>query len=328
MKEVVLEVKNLVTEFKTGSSSIKAVNDVSFSLKRGSVLGVVGESGSGKSTIALSLLRIIDPLVGNISSGEVIFDGIDLVQLKELEMQKIRGNRISMIFQDPMTSLNPLITIGEQISEVIVLHQKVSEKEAKESAIRLLELVSIADPEKKYNVYPHQISGGMRQRVMIAIALACKPDILIADEPTTALDVTIQAQIMDLLKKIQQDLGMSIILITHDLGLIAEISTEVAVMYCGKIVEYADTKTLFNSPQHPYTIGLLNSIPSIEKKIDDEKLPTIEGTVPSLLHLPKGCAFCDRCKFSIDKCTINVPVLREISQDRSVACFNPQNITN
>lgn len=325
MEEKVLEIKNLKTQFNTSQGAVIAVNDVSFDLCKGKIMGIVGESGSGKSTVALSIMRIIDENAGKVIGGQVLLDGEDIMTLPEEKMRAIRGNKISMIFQDPMTSLNPVFTIGNQIQESIILHQNMSYRDAVDKSIELLKLVSIPAPEKRISEYPHQLSGGMRQRVMIAMALACSPKVLIADEPTTALDVTIQAQILDLLQKIQEETQMSILLITHDLGVVAELCHKVAVMYCGQIVEMTDSKTLFGSPAHPYTVGLLGSIPSIDTNFTRHRLPTIEGVVPSLLDLPIGCTFQDRCHFATEVCKMKYPKLKKLAEDKEVACFHPRN---
>lgn len=328
--EKVLEVKDLVVEFKTDRGTIKAVNGVNFDVFKGKTVGIVGESGSGKSVSALAIMGLIPNPPGRVASGQILFKGKSLVGMEPSEMRKIRGNKIAMIFQEPMTSLNPVFTIGNQIEEVIELHQpQLSRKEREAKAVDMLRLVGIPSPEKRVKEYPHQLSGGMRQRVMIAIALSCEPDILIADEPTTALDVTIQAQILELMKKLQKELGMGIILITHDLGVVAETCDTVAVMYCGQIVESADVKTLFNHPQHPYTKGLMNSIPSFDSTTGrkKERLQTIEGMVPSLFDLPNGCNFQDRCSNVTEKCrgSQGEPVLRDITPGHMVSCFNPLN---
>lgn len=329
MTEKVLEVKDLVVEFRTDRGTIRAVNGVSFDVYKGKTLGIVGESGSGKSVSALAVMGLIPNPPGKIASGSIHFKGKSLVNLPSGEMRKIRGNKIAMIFQEPMTSLNPVFTIGNQIEEVIELHQPhLSRKERELKAIDMLRLVGIPSPETRVKEYPHQLSGGMRQRVMIAIALSCEPDILIADEPTTALDVTIQAQILELMKRLQKELGMGIILITHDLGVVAETCDSVAVMYCGQIVETADVKTLFNHPQHPYTRGLMDSIPSFDSTSGHKKtrLQTIPGMVPSLFDLPDGCNFQDRCSKATDKCRGNAgePVLKPLQSElHQVACFNP-----
>ncbi len=327
MAEKVLEVRDLVVEFRTERGTIKAVNGVNFNVFKGKTVGIVGESGSGKSVSALAIMGLIPNPPGRIAGGQITFNGKSLVNMDPSEMRKIRGNKIAMIFQEPMTSLNPVFTIGNQIEEVLELHQThLSPKERTLKAIEMLRLVGIPSPEKRVEEYPHQLSGGMRQRVMIAIALACEPDILIADEPTTALDVTIQAQILELMKKLQKELGMGIILITHDLGVVAETCDDVAVMYCGQIVESADVKTLFRHPQHPYTKGLMNSIPSFDSTTGHkkERLQTIEGMVPSLFDLPLGCSFQDRCPNVTDQCRkLPGPVLKEIASNHYVSCFNP-----
>ncbi len=330
MSERILEVKDLVVEFNTDRGRITAVDGVSLELNKGETLGIVGESGSGKSVTALAIMRLIASPPGHISKGEIKFKDKDLLKLSIEEMRKIRGNKVAMIFQEPMTSLNPVYTIGNQIEEVVELHQPHLAKNARHlKAIELLKLVGIPSPEKRIIEYPHQLSGGMRQRVMIAMSLACEPDILIADEPTTALDVTIQAQILDLMRKLQKELGMGIIFITHDLGVVAEMCNQVAVMYCGQIVEKADVKTLFANPKHPYTKGLIHSIPSFDSTsgMKKEKLPTIEGMVPSLFDLPPGCSFQDRCKYATETCRgmNGRPKLEMVGSDHLVSCFNPIN---
>jgi peptide/nickel transport system ATP-binding protein len=314
----ILEVKNLCTSFFTEEGEVKAVNGVSFSVPSGRTLGIVGESGSGKSITSLSILRLIQS-PGKIKSGEILFDGKDLLQLSEKDMRKIRGNEISMIFQEPMTSLNPVFTIGEQISEVYQIHRNLSKREAKEKSIEMLKLVGIPSPEKRIDQYPHELSGGMRQRVMIAMALACNPKLLIADEPTTALDVTIQAQILRLIKELQEKLHMSVIFITHDLGVVAETCDYVAVMYCGKVVEFADVKTLFKNPQHPYTVGLLNSLPRHD--IDQEELIAIKGNVPSPFEMPNGCAFAPRCPHASAICHTKEPELVPHLENNEIRCW-------
>jgi len=326
MSEKVLEVKDLKVEFNTDRGVATAVNGVNFDVYKGKTIGIVGESGSGKSVSALSIMRLIPNPPGRISAGEILFKGESLLGIPMEDMRTIRGNKIAMIFQEPMTSLNPVFTVGNQIEEVLELHQShLSPKDRREKAIDMLRLVGIPSPEKRVTEYPHQLSGGMRQRVMIAMALSCEPDILIADEPTTALDVTIQAQILELMKKLQKELGMGIIMITHDLGVVAETCDDVAVMYCGQIVEHADVKTLFNHPQHPYTKGLIESIPSFDSTtgVKKEKLSTIEGMVPSLFDLPVGCNFQDRCEFATDECRQKEPSLRPIASEHEVSCFNP-----
>ena len=329
-----LEVKNLKTFFYTDDGIAKAVDDVSYDLDKGETLGIVGESGCGKSVSALSIMRLIPDPPGKIVEGEILFKGQDLVKLKEHEMEDIRGNDIAMIFQEPMTSLNPVFTCGFQIDEAVILHQKVSKEEAKKRSIEMLRLVGIPGPEQRYSEYPHQLSGGLRQRVMIAMALSCNPEILIADEPTTALDVTVQAQILELIKKLQRELGMGVIMITHDLGVIAEISDRVAVMYASKVVEYSNADEIFYNHKHPYTQGLLSSIPKLNK--GNERLATIEGTVPAATNYPEGCHFATRCKY-VDskepspgsKCWTKEPPLVQIDGAKTmhtVACHYWQEI--
>jgi peptide/nickel transport system ATP-binding protein len=290
-----LEVKNLKTYFYTDDGIAKAVDNVSYDLDKGETLGLVGESGCGKSVSALSIMRLIPDPPGKIVGGEILFKGEDIVKKTEREMQDMRGNDVAMIFQEPMTSLNPVFTCGFQIDEAVILHQKVSKEEAKKRSIEMLRLVGIPAPEQRYMEYPHQLSGGLRQRVMIAMALSCNPEILIADEPTTALDVTVQAQILELIRKLQDELGMGVIMITHDLGVIAEISKRVAVMYASKVVEYSVADEIFYNPKHPYTLGLLSSIPKLNKGA--ARLSTIEGNVPAATNYPVGCHFCTRCKY-------------------------------
>ncbi|MGB0453047.1 MAG: ABC transporter ATP-binding protein [Bacteriovoracaceae bacterium] len=326
MSEKILEVRDLVVKFRTDRGIITAVNGVNFDVFKGKTLGIVGESGSGKSVSALSVMRLIPNPPGNIAGGTIKFKGENLLDVPMDEMRRIRGNKIAMIFQEPMTSLNPVFTVGNQIEEVLALHQtELSKEDRKNKAIEMLSLVGIPAPEKRVKEYPHQLSGGMRQRVMIAIALSCKPDILIADEPTTALDVTIQAQILELMKKLQEEIGMGIIMITHDLGVVAETCDDVAVMYCGQIVESADVNSLFKHPQHPYTKGLIESIPSFDSTAvgSKERLQTIDGMVPSLFELPKGCNFQDRCQYVSDKCRGAGPTLDLISDHHQVRCFSP-----
>lgn len=318
METTLLEVNGLRTHFHTDDGIVKAVDGVSFTLDKGKILGIVGESGCGKSITSLSIMRLLaDP--GCHVSGRVLFDGVDLLGLTEAAMHRIRGNQIAMIFQEPMTSLNPLFTVGDQIMESVMLHRKVSKREARDQAIAMLRLVGIPSPEKRVGVYPHQLSGGMRQRVMIAIALACSPKLLIADEPTTALDVTIQAQILDLMRQLREELDASIILITHDLGVVAETADEVVVMYCGKIVEQADVGTLFANPLHPYTQGLLRSIPPLDSTV--LRLPVVRGVVPSPSQTPAGCAFHPRCDFAGKRCSHEAPLLEDVSGTHRVRCF-------
>ncbi|PKG25285.1 ABC transporter ATP-binding protein [Niallia nealsonii] len=316
----ILEVRDLKVAFKTSNGYLQAINSVSFSLEKGEILGVVGESGCGKSVTATSILGLFDRKKSRVE-GKIQYKEHNLLRFSEKQYRKIRGNVISMVHQNPMTSLDPLYTIGSQMIETILLHQDVSKQEAQMLALDLLKKVGIPSAEQKINAYPHQLSGGMKQRAMIAIALACKPDILIADEPTTALDVTIQAQILDLLLDLQKEYGMSIIFITHDLGVVAEFCTKVMVMYLGQVVESADVKTIFTSPQHPYTKGLLKSIPTIEGE-RKEKLFTITGTVPPLSDIPKGCRFSNRCPHAKDRCNQEMPELVELSQsNHSVRCW-------
>lgn len=316
-----LDVRNLETQFKTQDGIVKAVNNVSFYVNRGETLGIVGESGSGKSVTSLSIMRLIPNPPGRISGGEVIFDGQDLLKISEDEMRELRGNRIAMIFQDPMTSLNPVLTVGQQITESLVLHLKLSTKEANDRAIELLNHVGIPSAAKRINEYPHQFSGGMRQRVMIAMALACNPELLIADEPTTALDVTIQAQILELIKRLQTELGMAVIIITHDLGVVAGMSDRVMVMYAGRVVEEGSTKDIFHNPRMPYTIGLLKSIPRLDNT-SGQRLEPIRGLPPDLIALPKVCAFYPRCDFfKSGECDTQVPPLRSVGENHNAACL-------
>lgn len=319
-----LEVKNLKTYFYTDDGVAKAVDDVSFELDKGETLGLVGESGCGKSVSALSIMRLIADPPGKIVNGEIFFKGKDILKVPEKEMQDIRGNDIGMIFQEPMTSLNPVFTCGNQIEEAVILHQKLSKEDAKAKAIEMLKLVGIPAPEQRYNEYPHQLSGGMRQRIMIAMALSCNPEILIADEPTTALDVTVQAQILELINKLQRELGMAVIMITHDLGVIAEVSTRVAVMYASKVAEYGNVDQIFYNPKHPYTISLLNSIPKLNK--GKSRLATIEGNVPAPTNYPKGCHFCTRCTFAIEKCWNEEPPLIQIEPEHTASCWRVNEI--
>ena len=318
-----LEVKNLHTYFKTRKGIVKAVNDVSYTLEPGKTVGIVGESGSGKSVSAMSILQLLDGN-GYIANGEVLFDGQDLTKLSQQEMYEIRGNKISVIFQEPMTSLNPVFTIKKQLSEPFIIHQGMKKKEAEQKALEMLAAVQIPNPEAVLRQYPHQLSGGMRQRVMIAMALACKPKILIADEPTTALDVTIQAQILRLMNELQRDNGTAIIFITHDLGVINEMADDVVVMYCGQVVEQAPAKLIFTDCEtsHPYTEGLMFSIPRLND--DRSKLDPIPGVVPHPLDLPKGCKFAPRCKYCTAKCLEEEPELAQVAENQYVRCFYPE----
>jgi len=317
-----LLVKNLKVSFATSKKELIAVRGISYQLNQGEILALVGESGCGKTVSALSILRLIQEPPGKIVSGEIFFAGKDLLKLKKKELQDRRGKDIAMIFQDPMTSLNPVLTIGEQIIETLLRHTSLSRKKAREKSFRLLEQVEITSPKQKLDQYPHQLSGGMRQRVMIAMALSCSPRILIADEPTTALDVLIQAQILSLLKKIKNDTQMSILLITHDLGVVAEVAERVMVMYAGEIVESGSVNDLFRSPLHPYTIGLMESIPTLESTQQKlSKLKEISGTVPSLSQVPFGCPFHPRCSAAETRCKTDKPKLKKISQTHSVSCW-------
>lgn len=322
MSKPLLEVKNLRTFFKTRNGIVKAVNDVSYSIYPGRTLGIVGESGSGKSVSAMSVLRLLDAN-GYIAGGTVTFDGQDLAKVSTQKMCHIRGNRISVIFQEPMTSLNPVFTIKRQLSEPFMIHQNMSKKEAAAKCIEMLRAVQIPNPEAVARQYPHQLSGGMRQRVMIAMALACKPDILIADEPTTALDVTIQAQILRLMNELQKENGTAIMFITHDLGVINEMADDVVVMYCGQVVEQAPARTIFTDckQSHPYTEGLMFSIPRLND--NREKLDPIPGTVPHPLDLPKGCKFAPRCKYCTQKCIDQEPELVQVAEEQWIRCFYP-----
>ena len=314
-----LSISNLRTTFRSDMGEVAAVDGVDLSVARGRTLGIVGESGCGKSVLSLSVMRLVPP-AGRIAAGRILFGGTDLLTLPPDEMRAIRGSRIAMIFQEPMTSLNPVFTAGDQITEAMRTHDRTASTAALRSrAIEALARVRIPAPERRFDEYPHQMSGGMRQRVMIAMALACAPDLLIADEPTTALDVTVQAQILDLLRDLQQQTGMAIILITHDLGVVAEMADEVAVMYAGRVIERAPGPAIFDSPQHPYTLGLLGSIPKIEETRD--RLLEIEGTVPAPFDLPSGCRFHPRCVFAEPACAVAEPELREIDPGHRAACI-------
>ena len=319
-----LELDHLHTFFTTKRGIVKAVNDVSYSVEPGRTLGVVGESGSGKSVSAMSILQLLDGN-GYIESGSIYFDGKDMAKLSKSEIEKIRGNDISVIFQEPMTSLNPVFTVQKQVSEPFIIHQGMNKKKAAEKVIEMLRDVKIPNPETVAKQYPHQLSGGMRQRVMIAMALACQPKLLIADEPTTALDVTIQAQILKLMNELKEEHGTSILFITHDLGVIAQMADDVAVMYCGQVVEKAPAKTIFTVSEysHPYTEGLMVSIPRLDTPTN-ERLDAIPGAVPHPLDLPKGCKFAPRCKYCTDRCREEEPELKEVLPGQQVRCFYPR----
>jgi peptide/nickel transport system ATP-binding protein/oligopeptide transport system ATP-binding protein len=307
--ENLLEIRNLKTYFDVRGGILKAVDDVNLTIKAGETLGLVGESGCGKSVTGASIMRLVPIPPGRIAGGEILFEGMDILKLPESEMRKVRGNKISMIFQEPMTSLNPVFTVGDQVAEVIRLHEKLSQR-----------LVRISAPDSRIKEYPHQMSGGMRQRVMIAMALACHPKLMIADEPSTALDVTIQAQILDLMNQLKEETGASILFITHDLGVIAEMAQRVAVMYAGKIMEGADVDTLFSEPKHPYTMGLMSSIPILGIGKNQRRLSTIPGVVPSLFKLPKGCLFHDRCSLTLKECDQLEPPMIDLSNNHFVRC--------
>jgi len=319
MSEPLLEVRDLKTHFFTDDGVVRAVDGVSYDLRAGETLAVVGESGSGKSVTSLSILRLVPTPPGRIIGGEILFRGRNLLQLTEAQMRSIRGKEISMIFQEPMTSLNPVYTCGEQILEVLMLHEKLDRRAARVRAIEMLKLVGIPSPEQRVDEYPHQMSGGMRQRVMIAMALACRPAVLIADEPTTALDVTIQAQILELLKGLQRELGMSVLLITHDLGVVAETADRVAVMYAGQVVEYCDVRAAFRRTLHPYTAGLLASLPRLGGT--SERLRVIPGNVPNPVRFPSGCRFHPRCPIAQDRCREQVPGMDVFDGDHLVRCW-------
>jgi peptide/nickel transport system ATP-binding protein len=321
MGERLLEIKGLKTHFHTEEGVVRAVDGIDLRIDRGETLGVVGESGCGKSVTALSIMKLIPMPPGRIAAGQILWEGRDLVTLPAAQMRKVRGKEISMVFQEPMTSLNPVFTIGEQIAEAIRLHEGLGRRDAMAKTVEMLKIVHIPNPERRVKEYPHQLSGGMRQRVMIAMALSCNPKLLIADEPTTALDVTIQAQILDLLNELKAKLGMAVLLITHDMGVIAETTQRVMVMYAGKVVEEAPVRELFKEPLHPYTQGLLRSIPRIDRAATTrERLQAIPGVVPSLLDLPPGCRFATRCQFVKGVCQEKEPELREVRPGHKVAC--------
>lgn len=315
--EKILSVKDLTVQIETDTTTLKILNGINFDVRRGETLGIVGESGCGKSMTALSVMRLINTPPAKID-GAIELCGKNMLDLSSKEMRSIRGNRISMIFQEPMMSLNPVYTVGDQIMEVFRLHQGMTKRQAKQQAIEALRMVNVALPEKRVKCYPFQLSGGIRQRVMIAMALACQPELLIADEPTTALDVTIQAQVLELMRKLRDELGMGILFITHDLGVVSEMCSRVIVLYCGEIMEEADVQTLFTSPKHPYTQGLLAAIPQIGQR---EKLYVIPGTVPPASEFPKGCVFAPRCEYATERCTVNKPSVVQIGEEHMVRCF-------
>lgn len=325
MIETLLEVKNLVTSFKTDRGKMKAVDGVSFYVNKGEILGLVGESGCGKSVTSQSIMRLYDEKYLASYEGEILFNGENLLALSEAVMQKIRGKDIAMVFQDSLSSLNPVFTVGDQIMEALLIHQGMNKEQARDRAIDILRLVGIPSPEIRINQYPHQMSGGMRQRVMIACALSCQPKLLIADEPTTALDVTIQAQIIELIVELNTKLDMGVILITHDLAVVAETCSRVAVMYLGQIVEEADVKSLYDQPLHPYTLGLLRSIPRMEGE-KGERLYVIKGTVPMLNQIPEGCRFRPRCPYATVQCELEMPELEQITVTKFVRCWNVEKI--
>ena len=322
MNNPILQVKNLKTYFHTDNGIAHAVDDVSFNLNAGETLGIVGESGCGKSVTSLSIMKLIDQPPGFFEGGEILFKDQNILTMSETELREIRGNKISMIFQEPMTSLNPVFTVGNQIIEAVQLHQKLDDDASRKKAIEMLDLVGIPAPDQRIDEYPHQLSGGMRQRVMIAMALSCNPEILIADEPTTALDVTIQAQILELIQQLQDELNLAVIMITHDLGVIAEICDRVIVMYAGQIVEEGEIREIFKSPKHPYTQGLMKSIPVIGEN-KNEELYNIKGLVPNATEFPKGCHFNPRCEIGNDKCTQDLPILEAVpnNENHLVRCW-------
>ncbi|MEJ2235714.1 MAG: ABC transporter ATP-binding protein [Syntrophobacterales bacterium] len=319
--DLVLEIQQLQTYFYVRGQVAKAVDEVDLAIAAGQTLGLVGESGCGKSVTAHSIIGLIPDPPGKIVGGRILFEGTNLLELPEARMRKIRGNRISMVFQEPMTSLNPVYSVGDQVAEVIKLHQHLSRSETRNRVIEMLQLVGISEAETCIACYPHQMSGGMRQRAMIAMALACSPTLMIADEPTTALDVTIQAQILALMNKLKEETGASILFITHDLGVIAEMAQHVAVMYAGKVMEYTDVKTLFAEPKHPYTVGLLQSIPVLGRGQRDRKLSAISGVVPSLLNLPSGCLFSDRCPDVFADCRTIMPQMYQVGKNHTARCL-------
>ncbi len=315
-----LEIRDLQTQFTTDRGVVKAVDGVSYDVEEGEILGIVGESGCGKSVSALSIMRLIADPPGKIVGGQVVFDGRDLLALSESEMRQIRGNRIGMVFQEPMSSLNPVLSIGRQLTETLELHLKMSPGAARERAAELLSMVGMPDAESRLKDYPHQLSGGMRQRVMIAMAISCEPRLIVADEPTTALDVTIQAQILELMQSLSRELGTALVIITHNLGVVARYADRVLVMYAGKIVESGVSRAIYGDPRHPYTLGLLNSVPRLDGRAGSQ-LEVIEGMPPDLIEMPEGCSFAPRCKFAIDRCTTETPELMEVDGEHRSACW-------
>ncbi|MDR2356638.1 MAG: ABC transporter ATP-binding protein [Oscillospiraceae bacterium] len=319
MADNLLEIRDLVVEYHTDDAIIHAVNGVNLNVKKGETIGLVGETGAGKTTIARSILRILQTPPAKFCGGNIILNGEDIMNKSEKEMRRIRGNKISMIFQDPMTALNPIEKVGFQIAEAIGLHNKITKSEAERRACDMLEMVGI--PMERFGEYPHQFSGGMKQRVVIAMALACNPELLLADEPTTALDVTIQAQVLEMMQSLKENLGTSVILITHDLGVVADICDSVAVIYAGSIVEYGTAEHIFDNPSHPYTVGLFNSLPKLNST--EPRLKPIKGLMPDPTNLPKGCAFCERCPKAADGCAAGAPAVLEIEPGHFVKCLNP-----
>ncbi len=326
MARRLLEVNNLTTHFFTSDGVVKAVDGINYHLDEGEILGIVGESGCGKSVSALSLMRLVADPPGKIVDGEVTFEGKDLLQLGDAEMRSIRGNRMAMVFQEPMTSLNPVLTIGRQVTETLELHQNMTKSQARERAVELIRMVGISDAGSRLTDYPHQFSGGMRQRVMIAMALSCNPKLIIADEPTTALDVTIQAQILELMRELAQQFGTALIIITHNLGVVARYAHRVVVMYAGKIIETGTAAEIYRNPRHPYTLGLLKSVPRLDEAVK-ASLDPIEGLPPDLIDLPVGCSFQPRCPYAFDRCTQETPYLMEHSEAHTTACWRHEELT-
>ena len=326
MARRLLEVNNLTTHFFTSDGVVKAVDGITYHVDEGEILGIVGESGCGKSVSALSLMRLVADPPGKIVDGEVTFEDKELLQLGDAEMRSIRGNRMAMVFQEPMTSLNPVLTIGRQITETLELHQNMTKSQARERAVELIRMVGISDAGSRLSDYPHQFSGGMRQRVMIAMALSCNPKLIIADEPTTALDVTIQAQILELMRELAQQFGTALIIITHNLGVVARYANRVVVMYAGKIIETGTAAEIYRNPRHPYTLGLLNSVPRLDEAVK-AKLDPIEGLPPDLVDLPVGCSFQPRCPYAFDRCTQETPYLMEHSEAHTTACWRHEELT-